>query len=176
MKEKEIIEKIVREVMMSMGNKGIKGETEIKDEELLNDKGHMDANKDYPLAEKRPELVRTPTNKKLQDITLDAVLNGSITADDVRISPRTLELQAQISESVGKDAFARNLRRAAELITIPDDRILQIYNALRPYRSTKQELLDIADELENKYDAKINSAFVKEAAQVYEERNRLKRG
>ena len=35
-------------------------------------------------------------------------------------------------------------KRQAELIAVPDDRLLEIYNALRPYRSTKQELLDIA--------------------------------
>ncbi|WP_432666516.1 diol dehydratase small subunit [Wukongibacter baidiensis] len=169
MNQNEMIEKIIREVMISMGN------SEVKSEKLVQCNSTMDAKKDYPLAEKRPELVKTPTNRKLEDITLEAVLSGSITANDVRIAPETLELQAQISESVGKDAFARNLRRAAELIAVPDDRILEIYNALRPYRSTKQELLDIAEELESKYDARINGAFVREAAQVYDERNRLKR-
>ena len=52
--------------------------------------------------------------------------------------------------------------------------MLQIYNALRPYRSTKAELLAIADELENKYGAKVNAAFVREAADVYERRGRLR--
>ncbi len=37
-----------------------------------------------------------------------------------------------------------NFERAAELTAVPDDRILEIYNALRPYRSTKEELLAIA--------------------------------
>ena len=45
--------------------------------------------------------------------------------------------------SDGREAFAGNLRRAAELISVPDERILEIYNALRPYRSTKEELLNI---------------------------------
>jgi propanediol dehydratase small subunit len=58
---------------------------------------------------------------------------------------------------------------------IPDARVLEIYNALRPYRSTKQELLDIASELENKYQAKICAGFVREATQVYEKRNRIKK-
>ncbi len=53
---------------------------------------------------------------------------------------------------------------------IPDARVLEIYNCLRPYRSTKQELLDIASELENKYQAKICAGFVREAVQVYEKR------
>jgi propanediol dehydratase small subunit len=46
---------------------------------------------------------------------------------------------------------------------------------LRPYRSTKQELLNIALELESKYDARVCSALVREAAEVYEKRGRLKR-
>ena len=83
-------------------------------------------------------------------------------------------MQAQVAESVGRDAFASNLRRAAELIAVPDKRILEIYNSLRPYRSTKAELYAIADELENQYNCKINAAFVREAADVYERRGRLK--
>ncbi|MFW6273880.1 MAG: diol dehydratase small subunit, partial [Halanaerobium sp.] len=42
------------------------------------------------------------------------------------------------------------------------------------YRSTKQDMLDIADELENEYGAVINAKFIREAAQVYEKRKRLK--
>ncbi len=48
-----------------------------------------------------------------------------------------------------RHAVARNFRRAAELIAIPDERILAIYNALRPFRSSQAELLAIADELEH---------------------------
>ena len=68
-----------------------------------------------------------------------------------------------------------NLRRAAELIAVPDDRLLEIYNALRPYRSSKQELIDIANELDQKYGAKTAAALVREAADVYDQRGRLKK-
>lgn len=169
--DQQLVEKIVKEVMTAMGGYTKASEAESK---VSQHKCAVDAKKDYPLASKRPELLKTPTGKSLSDITLKAVLNGEITAQDVRIAPETLELQAQIAESVGRIAFARNLRRAAELIAIPDERILEIYNALRPYRSTKDELLAIADELKSKYNAKINSAFVREAAEVYEARNRLR--
>lgn len=165
-----MIEKIIKEVMAAMGNKT----TEVSVSKTSSS-GIRAGSEDYPLASKRPEWVKTPTNKKLSDLTLQAVLNGEVTPADVRISPETLEMQAQIAESVGRDAFARNLRRAAELIAVPDERILEIYNALRPYRSTKQELFQIADELESKYNAKINGKFVREAAEVYEIRDRLKK-
>ena len=128
----------------------------------------------YPLGSKRPDLVRTPTNKTLDDITLENVMNGNITIDDLKITAKTLELQAQVAEDAGRSSIARNFRRAAELTTIPDDRILQIYNSLRPFRSSKKELLDIADELENKYGALINAALVREAAEVYEKRKKLR--
>ena len=125
---------------------------------------------DYPLTSKRKGDIKTPTGKALEDITLEKVLSGEINADDIRISPETLE----IAESMNRDAIARNFRRAAELIRVPDDRILEMYNALRPYRSTKEDLFKIADELETKYDAKVNADFVREAAEVYETRNKLR--
>ena len=137
--------------------------------------GKLDAKKDYPLSQNRPDLVRSATGLALNEITLEKAASGKLTFDDVRIRPETLEYQAQIAESAGRPHLARNLRRAAEMTRIPDARVLEIYNALRPYRSTKQELLDIASELENKYRAKVCAAFVREAAQVYEKRNRIKK-
>ncbi|MEG0238231.1 MAG: diol dehydratase small subunit [Clostridium sp.] len=130
--------------------------------------------KDYPLATKRPGDIKTPTGMNLQDITLENVLNGDVKPEDVRISPETLEMQAEIAEGMNRDAIARNFRRAAELIKVPDDRILEIYNALRPFRSTREDLLAIADELENKYEAKVNAEFVREALEVYEKRSKLR--
>lgn len=129
---------------------------------------------DYPLGQKRSDLIKTKSGKGLKDINIENVLNGSITPDDIKITPEVLLYQAQIAESVGRFQFARNLRRAAELTAVPDARVLEIYNALRPYRSTKQELLDIANELENKYNAKTSAALVREACEIYEKRNRLK--
>ena len=129
---------------------------------------------DYPLSEKRRDLVKTSSDKTLDDITLDAVMNGEIGSDEIRITPEILEYQAQICESINRPQLAANMRRAAELTRVPDDRLLEIYNALRPNISTKDELLAIASELENEYDAKINADHVREAAEVYEKRGRLK--
>ena len=95
----------------------------------------------YPLAESMADQIKTPTGKDFTSLSYEKVINGELSADDMRIAPETLEMQAQVAESVHREAFAGNLRRAAELIAVPDDRLLEIYNALRPYRSTKQELL-----------------------------------
>jgi propanediol dehydratase small subunit len=43
--------------------------------------------RDYPLAEKRPDLVRTRHGKKLEDLTLDALEAGSVALEDLRITP-----------------------------------------------------------------------------------------
>uniref|UniRef100_UPI003299C7BF diol dehydratase small subunit n=1 Tax=Salmonella enterica TaxID=28901 RepID=UPI003299C7BF len=69
---------------------------------------------------------------------------------------------------------AMNFERAAELTALPVDRILEIYNALVPYRSTKEELLAIAVDLENRYQAKICAAFVRDAAGLFVVRKILK--
>ena len=43
-----------------------------------------------------------------------------------------------------------------------------------PYRSSKEELLSIAEELETQYQAKICAGFIREAAEHYERRKKLK--
>ena len=129
----------------------------------------------YPLGEKMGDQIFSPTGKRFSDMKIEQIYDGTLTAEDLRIAPETLEMQAQVSESAGNAAFATNLRRAAELIAVPDERLLEIYNALRPYRSTKAELIAIAEELENQYHAMTSAKLVREAADVYEKRDRLRK-
>lgn len=133
------------------------------------------AKEHYPLGLKRPDLLFTPAGKTYNQLTLDAALKGEVTSADLRISPKTLLMHAEICESIGRTQLSKNFRRAAELISIPDSRILEIYNALRPNRSTKDELLAIANELEEHYGALENAELIREAADVYERRGRLKK-
>lgn len=128
----------------------------------------------YPLGEKRPDLVKTPTGKNLNDISIENIISGNLQPEDCRISSETLEHQAQIAELAGNPQMARNFRRAAELTVIPDEEIIRIYNALRPYRSTKEQLLTMAGHIETKFQASENAAFLREAAEYYEKQNRLK--
>lgn len=163
--EKELLEKLIRDVI-----------GEISNPTTINtvSKGERMTDADYPLSEKKAGILKSATGRTLSDFTMDNVMSGKIGAADCRIAPETLEYQAQVAESLNRKSFARNLRRAAELISVPDERILEIYNLLRPYRSTKKELLEIANELETKYNAKVNAQLVREAAELYEKRNRLK--
>jgi len=130
----------------------------------------LNANLDYPLYEKHPELIKTQTGKSIDEINMENILSGKVIPEDCRISAQTLIYQAEIQESFGNPQIGANFRRAAEMTRIPDDRIIQIYNKMRPHVSTKEELLAIADELETKYDAKLNAALLRETAEVYEDR------
>ncbi|MFM1964795.1 MAG: hypothetical protein RL134_520 [Actinomycetota bacterium] len=114
----------------------------------------------------------TPTAKSgrpVGEITLDALRAGELTPEDVRIHPATLEHQAQIAESHGNPQLAANFRRAAELTELPDERVMAIYESLRPGRSSVAELNALADELES-LGAPANAALVREAAAAYAER------
>jgi len=137
-------------------------------------KNHRVSFQDYPFGKKRPDLIKTLTGKSWDDITLTAVLNGEVTDQDIRISPENLLLQAKIAELAGRKRLADNFRRAAELCHVPDDKVMEIYNALRPFRRTKEELEAMADELARDYDAVLNANLVREAAVAYEKRGFLK--
>jgi propanediol dehydratase small subunit len=167
MESEELIRQIMAEVMKNLGNDQV---TFAKKPAAS---GSVDKSS-YPLGEKVPERIKSATGKVLADFSVERVKSGELKAEDFRIAPETLEMQAQVAESVNRDTLARNMRRAAELIAVPDEELLSVYNSLRPYRCTKAELYAIADNLETKYGCKINAAFIREAADVYEKRGRLK--
>lgn len=131
----------------------------------------IDTVTDYPLAENRPDLVKTARGKALQDLTLDAVMSGDITLEDLRITPQALLDQARVATLAGRPTLGRNFERAAELIAVPQDYLLKVYELLRPGRAkTKDDLLEAANTLRATYGATKMAAFVEEAAEVYEKR------
>jgi propanediol dehydratase small subunit len=123
----------------------------------------LDPSRDYPLGTRRPDLVRTPGGIPLEELELH---DGRITAEELRATPETLRLQAEIARGVGRTQLADNLLRAAELAPLPDETILAVSTALRPGRSTAAELEAWAERLDG-WDAPGTAAFVREAAQVY---------
>jgi propanediol dehydratase small subunit len=124
----------------------------------------------YPLGEFQRETIRSKTGKSVDDITLENVLNGSISSEDIKISKDILNRQGEVARENGNPQMAENLSRAAELVDIPDDLILKIYNMLRPNRSTKAELLALAETLRKDYGAEACAKLVLDAAAVYEKR------
>src|SRR5215212_2873827 len=130
---------------------------------------------DYPLSINRPELLHTPTGKPITALTMDAVVSGELSAEDLRIAPETLQLQAELADASGRPQLAANFRRAAEMTAIPDAEVLAMYNALRPRASSAEQLDALAGRLEGEYGATACAALVREAAEVYGRRDLLAR-
>lgn len=128
---------------------------------------------DFPLGSQRPDLVRTPGGLGLEELTLDALRSGRLDASEMRATAETLGLQAQVARAAGRAQLAANLERGAELTAVPDEVILEVYTALRPHRSTADELERWADRLEAEFQATLTAAFVREARSVYAKRNLL---
>ncbi|MDH4138023.1 MAG: diol dehydratase small subunit [Anaerolineae bacterium] len=118
--------------------------------------------------------IRTASGRTLDELNIEALHAGELTAEDFRISSETLRRQANTAEVAGYRQLAENLRRAAELTGISNQEVLGIYNALRPSRSTYNELIALAHRLENDLDAPLTAVFVREAAEVYQERGILR--
>lgn len=129
----------------------------------------------YPLGEHQPERLRAASGRAFADITLDAAVSGELSADDLRIRAETLRAQAEIARQGGYPQLAANLERAAELTAVPNEKLLEMYNQLRPHRCSFEELQMLAQMLRDEYAAPVTAAFVEEAAQVYRARGLLKR-
>ncbi|MBO5929483.1 MAG: diol dehydratase small subunit [Clostridia bacterium] len=127
----------------------------------------------YPLGVHHKDSITSKTGKKLTDITLEEVLKGHVSSEDIKISKETLKAQGQVAKENGSEPMEKNFERAAELIAVPDDVILKMYDKLRPNRSTKTELVTMAQELIEKYNAPNCAKLVLEAAEVYEKRGIL---
>lgn len=126
---------------------------------------------DYPLAETQPERITGKRGKRLSEITLDAVCDSSISMEDLRITPKALCDQAEISRAAGRPTLALNFERASELVDVPQDFIMEVYELLRPGRAkSKQQLLDAARTLRETHKAERVAVFVEEAAETYERR------
>jgi propanediol dehydratase small subunit len=126
---------------------------------------------DYPLAETRSAEVKGKRGKSLDDISLDAVIAGDVTMEDLRITPNALADQAEIARAANRPTLALNFERAAELVEVPQDFIMASYELLRPGRAkSKQQLLDAADAFRRTYKAPRIAEFFEEAADIYERR------
>jgi propanediol dehydratase small subunit len=128
----------------------------------------------YPLGEHHRDAIRSATGRPLADLSLEAIRDGSMTAADLTIHRETLELQATIAEEAGFPQVAKGLRRAAELTNIPNDRLLELYQALRPGRSTYYQLLSLSQEVASRFDATETAHYIREAADAYRDTGLLR--
>ena len=113
--------------------------------------------------------VRALSGRQVGELTLEAVRRGELGVSDLRIHPETLERQADIAAAHANPQLAENLRRAAELTSLPDDEVLAIYDALRPGRVSSGRLAELAAGLEERGLPRC-AALLAEAAEVYARR------
>jgi len=118
-------------------------------------------------------MSRAFSGKPAADLTVDALVRDELIPDDVRIHPAMLEAQAAVAEQHRNPQLAANFRRAAELARFSETEILALYEALRPRRSTMDELESLADDLAAR-DAPRCAALVREAAAAYALRGLLR--
>jgi propanediol dehydratase small subunit len=130
----------------------------------------------YPIAEHEPERIATASGRPLSALSLDNVLAGQVPRDDLSITAEALRLQAQVAQAAGRAPLADNFKRAAELVAVPQEFILEVYELLRPGRAADNAaLLAAAERLRREFAAGKIAAFVEEAAEQYEQRNIFRR-
>tara|TARA_B100001057_G_scaffold103056_3_gene100414 strand:- start:2524 stop:2952 length:429 start_codon:yes stop_codon:yes gene_type:complete len=132
--------------------------------------------RDFPIAETRPSKVKGKRGMALSELTIDAVLEGTIDLQDLQITPEALLLQAEIAKSVGRKTLSENFERAAEMNNLPNSEVMEIYELLRPGRTeTMSTLLEAAKKIRKEYQAEKLAKFIEEAAEFYEKRGLFKK-
>ena len=120
--------------------------------------------------------INSKTGVPVEQLLLDRVAGGWGDMADFSIAGETLLHQADVAAKGNRRQVTENFRRAAELVAVPDDIILRIYDALRPFRVTQADLAALAAQLRQQFHAFECARWVEEAAEVYASRGLLKTG
>ena len=105
--------------------------------------------------------------------TVEAAVDGKLQLSDLRMDPATLAHQAAVAEAGGNPQLAENFLRAAELATIDDEEVMNLYEALRPHRSSAEQLEALRVSLETRGAVRC-AELVGQAAVVYARRGLLR--
>jgi len=125
----------------------------------------------YPLDEKQPEKLLSRSGHPFAALSFEAVADGTLDQSEFAITAKALHLQAEVARAAGRESVARNFERAAELVGIPQETVMEIYEWLRPGRvASAAALREKADFLRREYGAERIAAMLEEAATVYERR------
>lgn len=108
-----------------------------------------------------------------QRFTVAAAVDGELGLSDLRMDPAVLAHQAVVAEENGNPQLAENFLRAAELAVIDDEEVMGLYEALRPHRSTADELEALRVSLETRGASRC-AELVRQAAVVYARRGLLR--
>jgi propanediol dehydratase small subunit len=63
---------------------------------------------DYPIGTQRPDLIRTPSGLRLEELTLDALRGGRLEAAEMRATGETLRLQAEVARAAGRSQLGES--------------------------------------------------------------------
>jgi propanediol dehydratase small subunit len=106
-------------------------------------------------------------------LTVQAAVDGKLRLSDLRMDPATLAHQAAVAEDGGNPQLSENFLRAAELATMDGEEMMSLYEALRPHRSTADELEALRASLEARGAARC-AELVGHATVVYTRRGLLR--
>ena len=107
------------------------------------------------------------------EFTVEAAVDGKLQLSDLRMDPATLAHQAVIAEEGGNPQLAENFLRAAELATIDDEEVMNLYESLRPHRSSAEQLEALRVSLQTRGALRC-AELVGQAAVVYARRGLLR--
>ena len=109
----------------------------------------------------------------MSEITVANAVDGKLGLGDLRMDPAALAHQASVAEAGGNPQLAENFLRAAELTMIDDEQVMALYEALRPHRSTADELEALRTSLLANGASRC-AALVEQAAAAYARRGLLR--
>lgn len=109
----------------------------------------------------------------MSEITVANAVDGKLGLGDLRMDPVALAHQAAVAEEGGNPQLAENFLRAAELALIDDEQVMALYEALRPYRSTAEDLEALRASLQANGASRC-AALVEQAAGAYARRGLLR--
>jgi propanediol dehydratase small subunit len=105
--------------------------------------------------------------------TVQAAVDGKLQLSDLRMDPAALAHQAAVAAGGGNPQLAENFLRAAELTRIDDEEVMALYEALRPHRSSAEQLEVLRVSLEARGASRC-AELVGQAAAVYARRGLLR--
>jgi propanediol dehydratase small subunit len=108
-----------------------------------------------------------------QELSVQAAVDGKLELADLRMDPATLAHQASVAKEQGNPQLADNFLRAAELAVLDGEEVMGLYEALRPHRSTAEELEALRASLEDRGASRC-AELLRQAADAYARRGLLR--
>lgn len=108
-----------------------------------------------------------------EQFTVENAVDGKLRLSDLRMDPAVLAHQAAVAKAGGNPQLAENFLRAAELAVMDDEEVMGLYEALRPHRSSAEQLETLRLSLEGRGASRC-AELVGQAAVVYARRGLLR--